>query len=212
MLISPAYAQSAGTAATSGGIASLVSFLPLVLIFVVFYFLMIRPQQKRLKEQQAAIAAVRKGDSVVTAGGIVGKVTKVEEQFVEVEIAANTRIRVVKATLSDVTSPEFEAGQRLMLDFPKWKVWSIWGVLALLCALAVPSLIPESASPAWLARAPRINLGLDLAGGSYLLLEADTQGSGEQPDRIDARQYPGADAQRHAPDRRSATFRRATIN
>jgi len=105
MLISTAYAQSAGTAATSGGIASLVSFLPLVLIFVVFYFLMIRPQQKRLKEQQAAIAAVRKGDSVVTAGGIVGKVTKVEEMFVEVEIAANTRIRVVKATLSDVTSP-----------------------------------------------------------------------------------------------------------
>ncbi|MDE0879641.1 MAG: protein translocase subunit SecD [Sphingomonas bacterium] len=62
-----------------------------------------------------------------------------------------------------------------MLDFPKWKVWSIWGVLAFLCALAVPSLIPERVSPGWLANAPRINLGLDLAGGSYLLLEADTQ-------------------------------------
>ena len=62
-----------------------------------------------------------------------------------------------------------------MLDFPKWKVWSIWALLAVLCALAVPSLIPESAAPSWLARAPRINLGLDLAGGSYLLLEADTQ-------------------------------------
>ena len=62
-----------------------------------------------------------------------------------------------------------------MLDFPKWKVWSIWALLAVLCALAVPSLIPESAAPSWLARASRINLGLDLAGGSYLLLEADTQ-------------------------------------
>ena len=105
MLISPAYAQSTGAAATSGGIASLISFLPLVLIFVVFYFLMIRPQQARLKTQQAAIAAVKKGDSVVTAGGVIGKVTKVEDQYVEVEIAPNTRIRVVKATLSDVTSP-----------------------------------------------------------------------------------------------------------
>ncbi|TPG13045.1 preprotein translocase subunit YajC [Sphingomonas oligophenolica] len=105
MFISPAYAQSAGTAATTGGLASLISFAPLLLIFVVFYFLMIRPQQQRLKAQQASIAAVRKGDSVVTAGGVVGKVTKVEELYVEVEIAANTRVRVVKATLSDITSP-----------------------------------------------------------------------------------------------------------
>jgi preprotein translocase subunit YajC len=105
MLISPAYAQTAGQEATSGGLASLISFLPLVLIFIVFYFLMIRPQQARLKAQQAAIAAVKKGDSVVTAGGVLGKVTKVEDQFVEIEIAANTRIRVVKATLSDITSP-----------------------------------------------------------------------------------------------------------
>ncbi|MDQ2892078.1 MAG: preprotein translocase subunit YajC [Pseudomonadota bacterium] len=105
MFISPAYAQSAGAAATSGGLASLISFAPLVLIFVVFYFLMIRPQQTRLKAQQAAIAAVKKNDSVVTAGGILGKVTKVEELYVEVEIAANTRVRVVKATLSDITSP-----------------------------------------------------------------------------------------------------------
>ena len=105
MLISPAYAQTAGTAATTGGLASLISFAPLLLIFVVFYFLMIRPQQQRVKAQQAKIDAVRKGDSVVTAGGVVGKVTKVEELYVEVEIAANTRIRVVKATLGDVTSP-----------------------------------------------------------------------------------------------------------
>ena len=62
-----------------------------------------------------------------------------------------------------------------MLDFPKWKVWSIWAFLAVLCALAVPSLIPERYAPSWLSRASHINLGLDLAGGSYLLLEADTQ-------------------------------------
>ena len=61
-----------------------------------------------------------------------------------------------------------------MLDFPRWKVWSIVGVLALLCALAIPSFLPERVTANWPVH-PRINLGLDLAGGSYLLLEADTQ-------------------------------------
>ncbi|MFN3434505.1 MAG: preprotein translocase subunit YajC [Sphingomonas sp.] len=106
MLISPAYAQTAGgAAAESGGLASLISFAPLLLIFIVFYFLMIRPQQTRMKALQSAIAGVKKNDSVVTAGGVMGKVTRVEDAFVEVEIAPNTRIRVVKATLAEVTSP-----------------------------------------------------------------------------------------------------------
>ncbi len=104
MLISPAYAQAAG-AAPGGGLASIVSFLPLVLVFIVFYFLMIRPQQKRMKKLQQSVEAVKKNDSVITAGGVVGKVTKVEENFVEVEIAPTVRIRVVKSTISEVTSP-----------------------------------------------------------------------------------------------------------
>jgi len=103
MLISPAYAQTASGAAQGGGLAGFISLAPLLLVFVVFYFLMIRPQQSRMKALQAAVAAVKKGDSVVTAGGLVGRVTKVEEAFVEVEIAANTRVRVVKATLAEVT-------------------------------------------------------------------------------------------------------------
>lgn len=104
MLISPAYAQ-AGTAAAGGGLASFISFVPLVLVFVVFYFLMIRPQQRRVRMLQNAVAAVKKNDSVVTAGGIVGKVTRVEDAHVEVEIAPNVRIRVVKATLAEVLTP-----------------------------------------------------------------------------------------------------------
>ncbi|KTT72913.1 preprotein translocase subunit YajC [Sphingomonas endophytica] len=103
MLISPAYAQTASGAAQGGGLAGFISLAPLLLVFVVFYFLMIRPQQRRMKTLQSAIANVKKGDSVITAGGLVGKVTKVEDAFVEVEIAANTRVRVVKATLSEVT-------------------------------------------------------------------------------------------------------------
>jgi preprotein translocase subunit YajC len=105
MLITPAHAQAAGQAAGGSAAGSFLGLLPLVLVFVVFYFLILRPQQTRLKAQQAAVAAVKKGDQVVTAGGVVGRVTKVEEQFVEVEIAPNTRIRVVKSTLAEVTNP-----------------------------------------------------------------------------------------------------------
>lgn len=103
MLISPAYAQVAGGAAQQSGIAGFLGLAPLFLVFIVFYFLMIRPQQRRMKTLQSAVSAVKKGDSVVTAGGLLGKVTKVEETVVEVEIAPNTRVRVVKATLAEVT-------------------------------------------------------------------------------------------------------------
>ena len=72
-------------------------------MFALFYFLMIRPQQKRMKALQASVAAVKKNDSVVTAGGIIGRVTRVEDAIVEVEVAPNTRIRVVKATIAEVT-------------------------------------------------------------------------------------------------------------
>lgn len=104
MFISKAYAQTAGVA-DSGGAAGFLSLAPLLLVFVVFYFLMIRPQQRRMKALQAAIEAVKKGDQVVTAGGIVGRVTKVEDAYVEVEIAANTRVRVVKSTLTEIVNP-----------------------------------------------------------------------------------------------------------
>ncbi|WP_093317441.1 preprotein translocase subunit YajC [Sphingomonas jatrophae] len=101
MFASPAYAQAAG-ATPAGGSSFLVQIVPLLLIFVIFYFLMIRPQQQRMKQHRALIDAVKKGDTVVTAGGVIGRVTKVEDAQVEVEIAPNTRVRVVKATLTDV--------------------------------------------------------------------------------------------------------------
>jgi preprotein translocase subunit YajC len=103
MLISPAYAQTASGAATSGGLGGFLGLAPLFLVFIVFYFLMIRPQQSRMKALQASIQGVKKGDSVVTAGGLLGKVTKVEDTVVEVEVAPNMRVRVVKATLAEVT-------------------------------------------------------------------------------------------------------------
>jgi preprotein translocase subunit YajC len=83
----------------------LVGILPWLLIFVIFYFLMIRPQQQRVKQHQAAIAAVKKGDEVITGGGIRARVTKVLDDEVEVEIAQGVKVRVIKSTLSQVLSP-----------------------------------------------------------------------------------------------------------
>jgi preprotein translocase subunit YajC len=83
--------------------AFLVQIFPLLLIFVVFYLFLIRPQQKRAKEHEAKIAAVQKNDDVVTGGGLMGKVTKVADDHVEVEIAPNVRVRAVKSTLVNVT-------------------------------------------------------------------------------------------------------------
>jgi len=86
----------------SGTTAFLIQMFPLLAIFVIFYVLMIRPQQRRVKEHQAAITAVKKGDEVITGGGIRGKVTKVSDDEAEVEIAQNVRVRVLKSTISHV--------------------------------------------------------------------------------------------------------------
>jgi preprotein translocase subunit YajC len=96
MFISNAYAQS-----LTGGLESnLMSFLPIILMFVVLYFLMIRPQMKRQKEQKSMMDALAKGDEVVTAGGILGKVTKVTDGYVTLEIANGTEIIVQKSAIS----------------------------------------------------------------------------------------------------------------
>ena len=100
MLVTPAYAQAAG-----GGGGAFASFLPLILIFLIMYFLLIRPQQKKMKEHQAMVSALRRGDQVVTAGGVVGKVTKVRDDGeIEVEIAQGVNIRVVQHTITTVRS------------------------------------------------------------------------------------------------------------
>jgi preprotein translocase subunit YajC len=103
MFESPAYAQAAGQTGASSGAAFFIQMIPLLAIFVIFWFLLIRPQQRRMKEHQARIGAVKKGDQVVTGGGLVGKVTKVEDLHVEVELAPQLRVRAVKSTLTDVT-------------------------------------------------------------------------------------------------------------
>ncbi len=97
MFMSNAYAQAAAPAGAAGG---LMSFLPIILMFVVLYFLMIRPQMKRQKEQKAMIDALAKGDEVITAGGIVGKVTKVNDAYVTLEVAEGTEIVIQKASVT----------------------------------------------------------------------------------------------------------------
>ena len=103
---SQAIIESTLAAATGvGGADFLIGMAPWILIFVIFYFLMIRPQQKRVKEHQANIASVKKGDEVVTGGGLRGRATKVSDDEVEVEIAQGVRVRAVKSTLTQVVNP-----------------------------------------------------------------------------------------------------------
>ncbi len=104
MFSSPAFAQDGANLAQQPGL--LEGFLPIVLIMVVFWFLILRPQNKKMKEHRAMVANAAKGDTVVTAGGIKGKITRVREDDneVEIEIAEGVKVRVVRSTLSDVIS------------------------------------------------------------------------------------------------------------
>jgi preprotein translocase subunit YajC len=97
LFISDAWAQEGGSASDP-----LLGFLPLIVIFVLFYFLLIRPQTKKQKEHRAMVEALGTGDEVVTGGGVLGKVTEVGEQFVTVEVANNVAIKVQKHTIATV--------------------------------------------------------------------------------------------------------------
>ncbi len=99
-LITPAYAQA--TPAPAGPFGDVMTFLPMIAIFVVFYFLLIRPQQKRAKETRAMLAALQKGDEVVTAGGIVGRISKLGEQYATIEIANGIEVNVQRGSVSQL--------------------------------------------------------------------------------------------------------------
>lgn len=101
MFATPAMAQTA-TSAADPGAAMLQSLMLPVALIVLFYFLILRPQQRRMKQHQAMIAAVKRGDTVVLASGIIGKVTRVDDQEVMVDIAPNVNVKVIKSTLTEV--------------------------------------------------------------------------------------------------------------
>ncbi|MCC4245561.1 preprotein translocase subunit YajC [Stappia indica] len=102
MLISPAYAQGAGA---GGSTDLLMSFLPFVLIFVIMYFLIIRPQRQRMKQHQEMVSNLRRGDTVVTAGGLIGKVSKVvDDGEVQLELAEGLKVRAVRSMITEVRS------------------------------------------------------------------------------------------------------------
>lgn len=99
MFITPAYAQSAG-----GSGDFLIQILPFLLIFVIMYFLIIRPQQRRLKDHKEMVAALRRGDTVVTGGGLIGKVTKADDDELQVELAPGMKVKVIRGTITEVRS------------------------------------------------------------------------------------------------------------
>ena len=102
MFVTAAYAQTAGAAGGAG--SAVASFLPLILIFGIMYILLIRPQQKKAKDLKAMVEAVRRGDQVLTAGGIIGKVVKVDDNVLEVEIAEGVKVKIAKHTITQVMS------------------------------------------------------------------------------------------------------------
>lgn len=103
MFVNAAYAQTAGAAGGAG--SAVASFLPLILIFGIMYMLLIRPQQKKMKDLKAMVEAVRRGDQVLTAGGIIGKVVKVgEDNVLDVEIAEGVKVKIAKHTITQVMS------------------------------------------------------------------------------------------------------------
>jgi preprotein translocase subunit YajC len=107
MFITPAFAQAAGAAPAAGMGAGdlLVQFAPILLLVVIFWFLIFRPQQKRMKAHQAMLGSIARGDTIVTTGGIIGKVTKaVDGEDLEVEIAQGTRVKIARSGVTDVRS------------------------------------------------------------------------------------------------------------
>lgn len=96
---------AAAGAGAAGAPPAWISFLPIIGMIAIFWFLIIRPQMKRQKEHQQKVAAMKKGDQVVTAGGLVGKVTKVDDVYVELELGANVRVKAIKATIGDIIPP-----------------------------------------------------------------------------------------------------------
>ncbi|MCW2309215.1 preprotein translocase subunit YajC [Rhodobium gokarnense] len=102
MFVTPAFAQS-GTAAPGGDM--LISLIPFVLIFVIMYFLIIRPQRQRVKEHQTMVSGLRRGDTVVTGGGLIGKVSRViDDNEIQLELAEGMKVRVVRAMIHEVRS------------------------------------------------------------------------------------------------------------
>src|SRR6266581_2231370 len=191
MLISTAYAQGTGLLDQS----ALIQFLPLVLIFIVFYFLLIRPQQKKAKDQRTMLDALRRGDRIVTGGGILGTVSKVVgPEEVEVDIATGVRVRVLRGTITSVLAKPDPAAARDAArdkdrDAAKEKE-TVRREAGKVCALGVLLSLPNLFTPAQLAHVPRfiphkqVALGLDLRGGSYLLLEVDVAAA--QRDHLNA--------------------------
>ncbi len=103
--MNPLLSLLAPAADAAGAPPAWMQFLPLVAMALIFWFLILRPQMRRQKEQQTKIAAIKKGDQVLTAGGFVGKVIKVDDHYADIELAPNVKVKAVKSTISDIIAP-----------------------------------------------------------------------------------------------------------
>ena len=102
MFVTPAYAQAT---AAPGGAAAFAQFVPLILVFAIMYFLILRPQQRKLRQHRDMVSALKKGDQVITNGGLIGRVAAVRDDEVDVEVAQGVKVRVVRGMISQVVGP-----------------------------------------------------------------------------------------------------------
>ena len=102
---SPSLLTLASSTASAGAPPTWITWLPIVAMFAVFWFLILRPQMKRQKEHQAKLSQIKKGDQVLTGGGLLGKVIKVDDHYVDLELGANMKVKALKSTIADVIPP-----------------------------------------------------------------------------------------------------------
>jgi preprotein translocase subunit YajC len=123
MFVSEALAQTAGAAAPSSPMGDIGFFVPLILVFIVMWFFMIRPQQKKQKAHQAMVRAAKRGDRIVTSGGIIGTISKANDadNDVEVEIAKDVKIRVLRTAIGDIMNRNPEAAKTVAKDSKETK-------------------------------------------------------------------------------------------
>ena len=148
--------------------SGLAQFIPLILIFVIFYFFLIRPQQKRVKDHKAMVESLKRGDEIITSGGIIGTIDKVmEDDRIEVLIGDNVKVQIIKSTITSLLKKE-EQEQLFVLNFSKINILIIYLIFTLISLFSILNFQSQSLID------KKVNLGLDLQGGSYLLLEINS--------------------------------------
>ena len=152
--------------------SGIAQFIPLILIFVIFYFFLIRPQQKRVKDHKAMVDNLKRGDEIITSGGIIGTIDRVmEDDRIEVTIGENVKVQIIRSTITSLLKKE-EVKKIILFRVKFFKINIIF-IYVIFLFISFFSILNLQNNQTYLL-IKKVNLGLDLQGGSYLLLEINT--------------------------------------